>query len=418
MRMAPPRRAWVLVAVPGAVASLVAASPSVGGAQRTLVEPYPQTLQFGAGYINVPAAWVSRRTADSWLTLSAKDLPSFGEPSKNSLASRLNSNLALDTHWGGRVSLGASLYSQNPEWGAFGQALLIRDGDLGFLPAIAIGARNVGPQDHEDRFLIGHDIALDSSGSYDEIVVERYENFETSPTLYAVATKEIPLSPYSEGGRTSMSLSVGYGNGLFRDDGGLGDQYNNSGTIARGLFLAGRLVMHPSANSAVTFMAENDGWDWNAGIVADWRGVTVGIYGSELEAGRRKGEAEGFNVYNYTKLNLAIGYMGNVRDISRGVVLRSRITELSREQRRLRAEVASRERRIRSLEGQLVEAREGEIAQLERRRIQLETEVQAEREAIRRATERLKQLEQGGTPRPAQPQPPAKPPGSKPPLER
>lgn len=418
MRMAPPRRAWGLVAFAGAIASLAAASPSEAAAQRADVAPYPQTLQFGAGYINVPAAWVSQRTADSWLTLSAKDLPSFGDPDKNSLASRLNSNLALDTHWGGRVSIGASLYSQNPEWGAFGQALLVRDGDLGFLPAIAVGARNVGRHDHEDRFLIGHDIALDSTGSYDEIVVDRYQNFDTSPTLYAVATKDFPLSAYSERGRTSMSISVGYGNGLFREDGGLGDQYNNSGTIARGLFLASRLVMYPSTNTAITLLAENDGWDWNAGLVADWRGVTVGIYGTELEAGRRDGEAEGFNVYNYTKLNVAIGYSGNVRDIARGVVLRSRITDLSREQRRLRAEIASRERRIQSLEGQLVEAREGEIAQLERRRLQLETEVQAEREAIRRATERLRQLEQGGAGKPTQPQPPAEPPGSKPPAER
>lgn len=416
--MAPPRRAWVLVAVVGAIASLVTASPSVASAQRPDEVPYPQTLHFGAGYINVPAAWVSRRTADSWLTLSAKDLPSFGDPDKNGLASRLNSNLALDTHWGGRVSIGASLYSQNPEWGAFGQALLVRDGDLGFLPAFAVGARNVGRYDHEDRFLIGHDVVLDSTGVYDKIVVERYQDFDTSPTLYAVATKEIPLSGYSERGRRSMSLSVGYGNGLFREDGGLGDQYNNSGTIARGLFLAGRFVMHPSANSAVTLMAENDGWDWNAGVVAEWRGVTVGIYGTELEAGRRGGEAEGFNVYNYTKLNVAIGYSGNVRDIARGVVLRSRVADLSREQRRLRAEIASRERRIQSLEGQLVEARAGEIAQLERRRLQLETEVQAEREAIRRATERLRQLEQGGAAKPTQPQPPAQPPGSKPPAER
>ena len=83
----------------------------------------------------------------------------------------LNSNFALDTHWGGRVSLGASLYSQNPEWGAFGQALLIRDGDLGFLPALAIGARNVGSYKHEDRFLIGHDVVLDSGGKYDDVVV-------------------------------------------------------------------------------------------------------------------------------------------------------------------------------------------------------------------------------------------------------
>ena len=408
MRKQPRGITWLLVAC------ATAAAASSSSAQQ--VEPYTQTLQFGAGYINTPAAWVSRRTADSWLTLAAKDLPSFGDPSKNGLASRLNTNLALDTHWGGRVSIGASLYSQNPEWGLFGQALLLRDGDLGFLPGLAVGARNIGTYKHEDRFLIGHDVVLDSAGGYDDIVVPRYDNFKTSPTLYAVMTKEIPLSAYSENGRTAMSLSVGYGNGLFRDDGDLGDQYNNSGTIARGLFLGSRFVVHPSANTTLTVLAENDGWDWNAGVVGEWRGVTVGLYGTELEAGKRKGAAEGFNVYNYTKFNFAVGYTGNVRDISHGVVLRSRITEMTREQRRLRVEIASRERRIQRLEGQLVEARTGELARLDRRRQELETQVQAEREAIKRASDRLRELEQGGA-KPAAPKPP-QPPGSQPPSER
>jgi len=404
MRKRPRSTTWLMIAC------AMSATSSVTAQQ---VDPYPQTLQFGAGFINTPAAWVSRRTADSWLTMSAKDLPSFGDPSKNSLASRLNTNLALDTHWAGRVSLGVSLYSQNPEWGAFGQALLLRDGDLGFLPALAVGARNVGRYKHEDRFLIGHDVALDSSGSYDKVVGARYEAFETSPTLYAVMTKDIPLTDYSAGGRTSMSLSVGYGDGLFREDGGLGDQYNNSGTIAKGLFLGSRVVTHPSANTSLTLVAENDGWDWNAGVVAEWRGVTVGLYGTELEAGGRKGTPEGFNVYNYTKFNFSVGYSGNVRDISRGVVLRSRITSLTREQGRLRAEVATRERRIRRLEGQLETARQGELARLDSRRQQLEAEVQAEREAIRRATERLKELEKSGGRPPASK--PSTPPTTQPP---
>src|SRR5215216_5945584 len=95
----PPRGAtWLMVAC------ATAAAASHGRAQQ--VDPYPQTLQFGAGFINTPAAWVSRRTADSWLTLAAKDLPSFGDGASGSVASRLNSNLALDTHWMGRVSVG------------------------------------------------------------------------------------------------------------------------------------------------------------------------------------------------------------------------------------------------------------------------------------------------------------------------
>jgi len=173
--------------------------------------------------------------------------------------------------------------------------------------------------------------------------------------------------------------------------------------------------MHPSANSSLTLLAENDGWDWNAGAVAEWRGVTVGVYGTELEAGRRQGDAEGFNVYNYTKINFAVGYRGNVRDISHGVVLRSRITQMTREQQRLRYEIASRERRIHRLETQLTDARQGEVAQLERRRQQLEVDLQAERDAIKRASDRLKELEQG-TARPVKP--PTEPPASKPPEVR
>jgi hypothetical protein len=408
MRKPPRGVTWALVLF------ATVAFASVSRSQQ--VEPYGQTLQFGAGYINTPAAWVSRRTADSWLTLSAKDLPSFGDGASSSLASRLNSNLALDTHWFGRVSLGASLYSQNPEWGAFGQALLLRDGDLGFLPGLAVGARNIGKYKHEDRFLIGHDVVLDSSGKYDDVVVSRYANFKTSPTLYAVMTKNVPLSGYSERGQTSMSFSVGYGNGLFRDDGGLGDQYNNSGTIAKGVFLGSRLVMHPWAGGGFTLLAENDGWDWNAGVMAEWRGVTLGLYGTELEAGGKQGEVEGFNVYNYTKINFAIGYSGNVRDISHGVVLRSRITEMTRESQRLRYEISSRERRINKLEVQLASARQGELAQLDKRRQQLELDLQAEREAIKRASDRLRELEQGGA-KPATPKPPANPPTSQPPVE-
>jgi len=405
MRKQPRGVTWALVAC------ATAAGASVGRSQQ--VEPYGQTLQFGAGFINTPVAWVSRRSADSWLTLSAKDLPSYGDGASASVASRLNSNLAIDTHWMGRVSIGASLYSQNPEWGMFGQALLVRDGEFGFLPGIAVGARNIGRYKHEDRFLIGHDVVLDSSGQYDKVVVARYANFKTAPTLYAVMTKNFPLPGHTEGGPTSMSFSLGYGNGLFRDDGGLGDQYNNSGTIAKGLFLASRLVMHPWSGGGVTVLAENDGWDWNAGVVAEWRGVTFGLYGTELEAGAHKSEAEGFNVYNYVKINFAIGYTGNVRDISHGVVLRSRITDMTRESQRLRTEIASRERRIGKLERELASARQGELAQLEARRQQLELDLQAEREAIKRASDRLRELEQGGA-KPAPTKPPTTPP-TKPP---
>jgi hypothetical protein len=159
-------------------------------------------------------------------------------------------------------------------------------------------------------------------------------------------------------------------------------------------------------------MAENDGWDWNAGLVGDWRGITLGIYGTELEEGSRdpgKCSNEGLcRVYNYAKLNVSLGYSGNINDIRNGVILRSRISELEREQQRLRAEVTSRERRIAALETSLRRAQAGELAEIARRRQELEGQIQEEREAIRRATERLEELERTRQP----PPPPANPPGA------
>ena len=115
-------------------------------------------------------------------------------------------------------------------------------------------------------------------------------------------------------------------------------------------------------------------------------------------------------MYNYAKLNVSLGYSGNIIDISRGVLLRTRITDLEREQQRLRQEIAARERRIRGLEVTLREAQAGELREIARRRTELEQQIQQERDAIRRAMERLEQLERGQRP----PTPPANPPANPP----
>ena len=383
----------------GALAAMLLIAPHVH-AQQTL-DPYGMTLHHGTGLINIPVAWVSPRSADAWLNTSAKHITSF--PGQNqSLPGRLNTNIAIETHWLGRFSVGAAAYSQNPEWGFFGSALLLRDGQFGFLPGVAVGVRNLGKYDHEDRFLLGHDIRLQSDDSYGEVVPATYEGFKTSPTFYAVATKDLMMvNEYGRLPTSRLSLSVGWGNGLFSDDGDLGENYNESGTIAKGLFLGGRYVMTPTLNSTLSLLAENDAWDWNAGLLFDWRGIQVGAYATELEEGGRG--STGFNTYNYTKWNASIGYAGNILDISRGQLLRTRITELQREQQRLRLEITRRERRIRGLEIVLGQAQQGELADIDRRRQELETSVQQEREAIRRAEERLRQIQSGQQPPPPAP---------------
>lgn len=361
------------------------------------VDPYPMTVFFGTGLINIPVAWVSPRSADVWLNSGAQYLASQANPSGSDLGTVFNNNLAIETHWGGRVSAGFSLYSQNPSWGFMGQALLLPQSESNFLPAIAVGARNIGPYSHEDRFLVGEDHRL-VGGKYVRYVDPRYSQFHTAPTLYAVATRDFALSPRGE---TGLSLTIGGGNGLFSQDGGLGKSYAK-GTLVRGMFGGARLATHPSLNTTLMFLLENDGWNDNAGIVADWRGISLGVYGTELEEGTSR-KASGFYTYNYFKPGLTLGYSGNILDIARGVILRTRITELTREQERLRLEVAERNRKIRGLQVALGKAQNAELSSIQSRQKDIEKQVQEERDAVSKAEERLRELQSGQQPKPTKP---------------
>jgi hypothetical protein len=155
-------------------------------------QPYTQTMQFGAGYINTPVAWVSQRSSD-WVDDGFGEGPSIVRRSIEEWPCLAPQLQLRDRHALGRTCVGWVLAVQ-PESrvGLFRAGIVVRDGDFGqsFMPAIAIGARNIGKFKHEDRFLIGHDVVLDSTGKYDEVVVPRYADFKTAPTLYAVMTKE------------------------------------------------------------------------------------------------------------------------------------------------------------------------------------------------------------------------------------
>ena len=395
------------VAILGGVLTALCVSTSGFGQQGVPQrDAYHTTIHWGTGLINIPVAWVSPTSADAWVNIAGKQIIYYPNASSLNFYSRWNTNISLDTHWLGRASIGASAYSQNPEYGFFGQLLLLRGTELPFLPAVAFGARNIGPYRHEDRFLIAHDLQLGTDGKYHHVTGVIYKNFDTSPTLYGVATKELTLS--SVFGRlpaSTLSLTLGWGNGIFSEDGGLGKYYNNSGTIAKGLFLGGRFVNHPTLNTTFSLLLENDGWDWNTGLLFDWRGLSAALYLTELEEGtnRCNPSPNCSYIYNYLKPNVTIGYSGNIIDISRGVLLRTRITELTREQQRLRLEIAARESRIRGLEVALRKAQAGELATVERRRRELEESLRQEREAIQRAQERLEQIQRGQPPPPTTP---------------
>jgi hypothetical protein len=367
---------------------------------------YPTTLQFGTGLINIPVAWVSPNSGDMWISASGKRLSTQAGSSQQDFSASWNTNFSIDTHWWSRASVGFSLYSQNPDWGLFGQLLLHKESARSRLPAVAVGVRNVGPFRHEDRLLVGHDVQLSDTSAPKGFTPDFARGFSTSPTVYGVATKSFSV------GKGAGSVSLGFGNGLFSDDGGLGRSYNDKGQIVKGMFFGGRYAFRPSANTTITLLGENDGWDWNAGVAVDWRGLSLGIYGTELEEGGRKSSTRPLaDIYNYSKLNLLLGYSGNLRDIVHGTRLRSRVAELEREQQRLRAEIAQRQQQIDTLEASLRSAQAGELAEIARRRQLLETQIQGERESIRRAEERLEQLQENV-------QPPSPPPAGATPPKR
>jgi hypothetical protein len=73
-----------------------------------------------------------------------------------------------------------------------------------------------------------------------------------------------------------------------------------------------------------------------------------------------------------------------------------------------------RNRRVAQLEAELLRAQAGELADIARRRAEMEAQIDADRRAIQDAQRRLEELIrlQGGTPPPVTPPPPPPPPPS------
>jgi hypothetical protein len=378
--------AMALAGASGAAAQDAAATPQA--------IPYPVTLRYGTGLVDIPVAWISPNNGDLWLGLSATNIPDCTNPCTLSFSEKWNSNFTLETHWMQRFSVGFSLYSNNPEWGFYGQYLALLEKKEGWQPSVAIGFRNLGPYSHEERLLVGHDVNVDSGGGVSPTDPAWSKGFKTAPSFYAVATKS-----WAAGKTGTVSASLGLGTGIFSDNGGLGNNYNDRGTIVRGLFLGGRYAFKPSDNTTVQFLLENNGWDWNVGVVGDWRGIFLAFYGTELEeGGQSPSHGSLYTLYNYTKFNLQLGFSTNLFLASKGQTMRSKVSELQREQAQLNAEIAAREETIAGLEVQLRKAQAGELAEVAKRREALDAQIQEEKEAIRRAEERLEQLQGGQKP--------------------
>ncbi|MEJ7810297.1 MAG: hypothetical protein WKG32_07770 [Gemmatimonadaceae bacterium] len=399
-----------VVAATSALA-LLALAAGRAGAQQT----YPQTLYWGAGLVDIPVAWVAPLTGDFALNYSNKRFER-GDPNvtKINYDDQQNSQLTLSMSFLGRLEAGVAFYSSNPEYGFFGQGLLLneetlreRGGLARWIPSVAVGVRNVGPYQQIDRFGAGYDLIPPRAGSpnYRHVADGVHRGFDTQNTFYGVATKGLNFADLRSGWpNVDLSLTLGYGNGLFKDDNDLDNLYAKHST--GGLFGGVKVDFQPARLTTVSLMAENNAWDYNLGGSIDYRGIRAGLYFTEIGSGSARRDTAPNFLYNYSKFAFTVGWQSNIFALLRGDFLRGRVAELERRREGLLAEINARQQRIQSLELEINRYEAQNLLELEQRRQEAEAQLKAEREALQRLEERLKALEGRNPP----PTPPVRPP--------
>ena len=410
------------------VAALAAAAAPAGAQQE-----YPATLYWGTGLIDIPTAWVAPLTGDFFINYSGKRFEPDPTNTKINYSNSLNSQLVFSLSAWGRVEAGYAAFSSNPEWGFFGKAMLLREEDYRdrvgvgrWMPSIAVGVRNVGPYDKIDRFGIGYALLPpEEAGDPDfrHVADSLHQNFETANSVYGVATKGFSLADIRPNWPDlNLSFTVGFGNGLFNDDGGIANYGNHDRS---GLFYGVKTDFSPAPNVILSLMAEDNAWDYNIGASAVYRGLRAGVYVTELGGGSAEvmpddptgiGD-EASLVYGYQKVAFTLSWQSNLYALLRGEFLQSRAAALERQRQALLAEIAERQRRIAELTLEINRYEAQNLLELEQRRVQAEEELRQERAALQRLEERLRRIEQLGTPTnpPPRTPPPSNPPPSNPP---
>jgi hypothetical protein len=410
--------------VAAAIVALVAAVP-VDAQQE-----YPASLYWGTGLIDIPTAWVAPLTGDFFINYTGKTFEPDPTRQKINYSNSLNSQLVFSLSGWGRLEAGYAAFSSNPEWGFFGKAMLLREEDyrdrIGaarWLPSLAVGIRNVGPYEHIDRFGVGYRLvppAVSGDPDFTHEPDSLHANLETSNSVYGVATKGFSLAEIRPSWPDiNLSFTLGYGTGLFSDDGGIPGYGNHD---RNGLFYGVKTDFNPAPNVTLSLMAEDNSWDYNIGASAVYRGLRAGLYLTELGGGSPEplpddpvGIADDASlVYGYQKVAFTLGWQSNLYALLRGEFLQSRAAALERQRQALLAEIAERQQRVAALELEINRYEAQNLLELEQRRVQAEEELRAEREALRALEERLRRIETLGPP-PRPTPPPTTPPPSNPP---
>lgn len=347
------------------------ASAASAGAQRPAFTP---TLYWETGLIDTPTAWVSPLGSDVAINVARVSFDSTAKFGPR-IGDNQGYNFSLSASLWGLTEAGLSVFTSGMKGGLFVKLKLwdeadgtFRKGMVHWLPSVAVGARNIGNEQHLTRW-----------------AEEGTAGFSTSPTLYAVATRTIALSKVTDAGaraQTQLTVNIGGGNGLFSSDGGAGKAYAKH--YAGGLFGGAKLDIATSRFSNLSLIAEHNGWDFNVGAVYDVRGLRVGAYILEADAG-----SVSTTSWSYRKMAVTVGWQTNVLALVRGNRMEARVAEMERERDNLTKEIRAGEARVKSLETQLRSVEGATEADRRAQRELLEQKLKEEQDALKRLQERL-----------------------------
>ncbi len=361
---------------------------------------FAQTLHWGTGLIDIPTAWVSPLSGDfslNWSGTALQTSPSVPQY-QNSLEWTCSLGVALFQH----VEVGMSVLSKDFEHGFYGRVLLwnadnFRGRTGSFLPSLAIGMQNIGPYNHIDRFGLGYAQGFNPGGGTAPLigVDSLHRTFSTANTVYGVATKSFSLTDLrSTWPDVGVSLSLGYGNGLFTNHGSLPTR-DYAADATGGLFYGIKTDFRPTPNTVLSVMAENNAWDFNVGTYVAYRGLRAGVAVTELGAGNPKFTAgdPASALYRYTKLNFFLGWQSNFLGLLHGNLLENRVAVLKKQRDDLLAQIGEHQLRIAQLQGEIHRDEAQNLLELEERRAQAQTQLETETDALRHLEDRLHRIE-------------------------
>ena len=188
-----------------------------------------------------------------------------------------NSDFAVARGFFDLLEIGANIQSLNDAqeggtlWGAFGRLSILSPQTQPI--GLAVGGRWASSPDFGD----GTSYAPNRLGTADPRLRSQLgpRRIDTGFSFYAVAGWDLPGLSSSFLPEHDFSFTAGWGNGLFKEGGGL-DWYSSGDS--GGWFAGAAWNLELAESRMLTFMTEYNGFDWNVGTQVDLSGVRLGAH--------------------------------------------------------------------------------------------------------------------------------------------